>query len=146
MFTSFQFVLVITSQGRFGINCPSAFLKIWNCHRKRRAISKFSIFRAISKSREWFIPKITRIKYLISGKSDQTNKHFVLKLISFNGGQLQICKWTVIKQCEFRKLTPLKVQCRLLSITWLLTLMAGVYCITVTSFLWLSKPFRLLSP
>ena len=45
-------------------------------------------------------PKITRViypknspnqtcNYLITGQSQQTNKHFVLKLISFDSGQLQ---------------------------------------------------------
>ena len=61
----------------------------------------FEIFRAkrgqfqnFQKSRGWFIPKIVQTmdaqtKHVITDLSHQTNKHFVLKLISFNSGQLQ---------------------------------------------------------
>ena len=34
-------------------------------------------------------PKNYRTKHVITGDSQQINKHFVLKLISFNSGQLQ---------------------------------------------------------
>ena len=38
-----KLVLVIACLGgQFGINCPSVFLKIWNCLSKMRAIWKFS--------------------------------------------------------------------------------------------------------
>ena len=43
-------------------------------------------FQNFQKSRGWFISKITSTKHVISGSSHQTNKHFVLKLISFNSG------------------------------------------------------------
>ena len=33
------------------------------------------------------------MKDVVTGKSHQTNRHFVLKLISFNSGQLQIREW-----------------------------------------------------
>ena len=45
-------------------------------------------FQNFQKSREWFISKIVRTKHMITGKSHQINKHFVLKLIFFNSGQL----------------------------------------------------------
>ena len=34
----------------------------------------------------------------ICTSTKQTNKYFVLKLISLNGGQLQISEWAVTKQ------------------------------------------------
>ena len=46
-------------------------------------------FLNVQKSREWFIPKTARTKHVITGQSDQTSKYFLLKLISFNSGQLQ---------------------------------------------------------
>ena len=56
------------------------------------------------KWRGWFIPKIPRIKHVITCDylittcdymwSNQSNKHFVLKRISFNNEQLQISERT----------------------------------------------------
>ena len=43
-------------------------------------------FQNFQKSRGWFISKIASTKYVITSSSHQTNKHFVLKLISFNSG------------------------------------------------------------
>ena len=47
------------------------------------------IFEIFQKSQEWFIPKIALTEYVVTGQSLQTNKHFVLKRISFNSRQLQ---------------------------------------------------------
>ena len=70
-------VLVITClRGRFGINCPSVFLKNFEIARE----GQFQNFR---KSRGSFIPKTAPTKRVINGSSHQINKHFVLKLISF---------------------------------------------------------------
>ena len=44
-------------------------------------------FQNFQKPRGWFILKISRTKHVINGSSHQTNKHFVLKLISFNKGR-----------------------------------------------------------
>ena len=53
---------------------------------------------------------------MITGQSHKTNKHFVVKLISFNSGQLQIREWAITKQpCNY-KITLLTMQCRLQSI------------------------------
>ena len=68
----------------FGINYPSAFLKIL----------KFQIFQ---KSRRWFIPKIARTKHEITSSLHQSNKHLVLKPISFNSRQLQVSEWAITK-------------------------------------------------
>ena len=66
------------------MNCTSGFLKILKlkCPSKTRGISKFS--------------KITRVGYSINCPkqtcgywSITPNQHFVLKLVSFNSGQLQ---------------------------------------------------------
>ena len=57
-------LVVVCFRGRFGIK----FQKSWG----------------------WFIPKIARNKHLFTGQSNQTNKHFLLKLISFNSVQWQI--------------------------------------------------------
>ena len=69
------FFLVACLGGRFGINCSSAFLKIL-----KRSILKLS--------------KITSVIYLKNRPNQKcgywqphpTNKHFALKLISFNSG------------------------------------------------------------
>ena len=54
-------VLVITClRGRFGINCPSVFLKIFEIARE----GQFQNFRKLRGS---FIPKIARTKQVING-------------------------------------------------------------------------------
>ena len=50
---------------------------------------KRGLFKNFRNSQGWFIPKITPTKPVITGWSHQTNKHFVLKVISFISGQLQ---------------------------------------------------------
>ena len=49
---------------------------------------------------------------------NKTNKRFVLKLISFSSGQLQITQWAITEGNY--KLIPLILQCRLRSIVWLM--------------------------
>ena len=44
-------------------------------------------FQSFQKWLWWFILNIARTKHLVTGQSHQTNKHFVLKLMSFNGEQ-----------------------------------------------------------
>ena len=60
-------------------------------------------FQNFQKSRGLFIAKIARTKHVITGKSHQTNKHFVLRLISFNSGQLQISERAITKERAIRK-------------------------------------------
>ena len=57
------------------------------------ALVKRGQFQIFPKLRGWFIQKVTQNERVMTGQSHQTNKHFVLKLISFNSGQLQINKW-----------------------------------------------------
>ena len=52
---------------------------------------KFQITRVIYR-------KNCRTKHVVTGQSQQTNKHFVVKLIAFNSGQLQISKRAITKQ------------------------------------------------
>ena len=77
-----RFELLITClAGQFGIDCLSANFEI--------ARVKQVQFQNLQKSRAWFIPKIAWSKHMVTGQSYQANKHFVLKLISFNIGWLQ---------------------------------------------------------
>ena len=43
------------------------------------------------------VKRTARAKYVITGQSHQTSKHFVLKLMSFNSGQLQIRERVITK-------------------------------------------------
>ena len=60
-------------------------------------------FQNFQKSWGLFTPKIARTKLVITGSSHQTNKHFVLKLISFNSWQLQISERAITKQQAITK-------------------------------------------
>ena len=53
-------------------------------------------FQNFQKSRGWYIPKITQTKRVITSESEETNKYFVMKLISFNPIQdvpFRGCSW-----------------------------------------------------
>ena len=87
--SNFSLVLVITCfKGRFGINCLSAFFQILKLPEfKTRVNSKFSkITRVIYPKK---CPNQTCGYWLITPNLET---HFVLKLISFNSGLLQISK------------------------------------------------------
>ena len=59
------------------------------------------------------MPKIARTKHVITGSLHQTNKHFVLKLISFNSGNYKPATGQLQNTGNY-KITPLTVQCQLL--------------------------------
>ena len=44
------------------------------------------------------MPKISKTKHVDTGKSQQIKKHFALKLIYFDSGQLQISERAITKQ------------------------------------------------
>ena len=97
--------------GQFGINCSCPFLKI----------SAFS--------------EITMI-YPINCQSHQTNKHFLLKLISFNSGVITNQWAGNYKTAGNYKVTPFTLQCSLQSTVWLvlvITCLGGKFGINCSS-------------
>ena len=86
------FGLVITYLvGQFGINCWSVFIS----ENLEIAPWQQGQFQNFQKSPGWFITKIRWIKHVNNGWSHQTKK---LKLVQFNGGQLQINHRVITKQ------------------------------------------------
>ena len=71
-------------------------------------------FQNFQKLRWWFIPKIVCTNHVITSKSHQTSKHFVLKLISNIFKQRAITN----QRSGNYKIPPLTVQCRLQSIVF----------------------------
>ena len=70
----------------------------------------FENFEIAWVKRRWFIPKIAQTKHVVAGYHIKAKKHFVLKVISINSGELQISK---------RAITKLMVQSWLQSVVWL---------------------------
>ena len=58
------------------------------------------VLRDLLSKGEWFIPKISRTKHVVTGSSQQTkqNLKLVLKLICFNSGESQMSKRPITKQ------------------------------------------------
>ena len=111
-----MFVLVtICLGGRFGINCSNASWKFWNFQNKTRAISKLLEITSVIYSQN--CPNLACDYWLIA-PNQQT---FLLKLISFNSGQLQI-RGGQIQNSGNYKTTPLSMQHRLQSTVWLVAL------------------------